>query len=270
MPLETTQRTYRVAEFAKLAGVTVRTLHHYDRIGLLAPSDATDGGHRLYTQADLLRMTQILALKWMGFALADIGTMLDAPHHDLQASLIAQQAAVDVQITRLTRVRAALDRAMDALSGSEDGVLDVDTVEGMLYGWSQHDAETELLRQYYSETAWQGIVSRGLSLTPEGLEQAQRDWEDVYRRFRELHSVYPPDAPAVQLVAAKMHRLLDAFTGGDPEAADGLRRLNRDALADELPPGYAGPTPFQGVSDDLRQFMQDALTIYREKRGKQS
>ena len=63
---------YRVAEFAKLAGVTVRTLQYYDRIDLLKPSDSTEGGHRLYQRSDLLRLQQILTLKWMGFKLDQI------------------------------------------------------------------------------------------------------------------------------------------------------------------------------------------------------
>ncbi|MCZ7543136.1 MAG: MerR family transcriptional regulator [Anaerolineae bacterium] len=94
-------RTYRIAAFAKLAGVTVRTLHHYDRMGLLTPSSSTEAGYRLYTQRDLLRLQQILTLKWMGFALKQIKALLDDPAYDLRASLAIQKAAVEAEIARL-------------------------------------------------------------------------------------------------------------------------------------------------------------------------
>ena len=78
---------YRVAEFAKLSGVTVRTLQYYDRIELLKPSNTTEGGHRLYRRHDLLRLQQILTLKWMGFKLDQIKDLLDSPRYDLRTAL---------------------------------------------------------------------------------------------------------------------------------------------------------------------------------------
>ena len=67
---------YRVHEFAELAGVTVKTLHHYDRVGLLRPR-RTSSGYRVYTHADLVRLEEILALKTIGFSLNDIRALLD-------------------------------------------------------------------------------------------------------------------------------------------------------------------------------------------------
>ena len=69
---------YRIGELAQAAGVTVRALHHYDRLGLLVPSERTNGGHRLYTAADLQRLYRLLALRELGLPLGEIGTVLDA------------------------------------------------------------------------------------------------------------------------------------------------------------------------------------------------
>jgi len=68
---------YQAIEFARLAGVTVRTLHHYDRIGLLKPSGHTDAGYRLYRKHDLIRLQQIITLKFIGFSLNHIKNLLN-------------------------------------------------------------------------------------------------------------------------------------------------------------------------------------------------
>src|SRR5262245_63641412 len=72
-------RVYRAKEFAELAGVTVRTLHHYDRLGLLEPSARTASGYRLYTDRDLVRLEQIVVLKFVGLPLEQIRRLLDRP-----------------------------------------------------------------------------------------------------------------------------------------------------------------------------------------------
>jgi len=76
-------RLLKAQEFADRAGVTVRTLHHYDRLGLLSPSGRTDAGYRLYSDRDLLRLEQILALKFIGFPLAEIRKLLKRDARDL-------------------------------------------------------------------------------------------------------------------------------------------------------------------------------------------
>lgn len=103
---------YRVAEFARIGGVSVRTLQYYDRIGLLKPAEVTEGGHRLYARTDLLRLQQIVTLKWMGFPLKEIGPILDDPAYDLTESLRAQKAAVNAEIARLREAADALSRAL--------------------------------------------------------------------------------------------------------------------------------------------------------------
>src|SRR5205085_6040000 len=69
----------KVGELARRTGLTVRTLHHYDDIGLLRPSLHTEAGHRLYTAADVARLQQVLSLRQLGFTLEEVGTCLDGP-----------------------------------------------------------------------------------------------------------------------------------------------------------------------------------------------
>jgi DNA-binding transcriptional MerR regulator len=84
---------YRAREFAELAGVTVRTLHHYDRLGLLKPRKRSAGGYRLYQMQDLARVEQIVALKFLGLPLAQIRRVLDEEPLSFRQELARQQAA---------------------------------------------------------------------------------------------------------------------------------------------------------------------------------
>src|SRR2546430_14898795 len=82
---------YQSNEFARIAGVTVRTLHHYDRIGLLKPSGYTSAGYRLYRKQDLVRLQQIVTLKFIGFPLIQIKDLLNRNSFDLVTALNQQR-----------------------------------------------------------------------------------------------------------------------------------------------------------------------------------
>ena len=88
------EKQYQAIEFAQLAGVTVRTLHHYDRIGLLKPSGYTNAGYRLYGKRDLVRLQQIVTLKFIGFSLTQIKNLLNSNSFDLQVALTQQKEII--------------------------------------------------------------------------------------------------------------------------------------------------------------------------------
>ena len=89
----TESRTYRITEAARLAGITVRTLHHYDAIGLLVPR-RTAAGYRLYSVRDLLRLQQIVIQRSLGFSLEQIRRWLDDPEFDHERALMHQRAVL--------------------------------------------------------------------------------------------------------------------------------------------------------------------------------
>ena len=251
------KQTFRVAEFAKLAGVTVRTLHYYDRIDLLKPSDTTSTGHRLYRRGDLVRLQQILTLKWMGFELAHIKSMLDSPSYNLRQALIAQKAVVDEQIQRLSEASTALERALNATERVGEDMLSSDGIYTILRAVTQSEAN-QLFRKYYSDEAWHSIETRALSFTPADQERAQQDWEQLYADFHAMRDE-SPDHPAVQKLAKKMHDLIESFTGGDSEVEAGLKRVVSDR--ENLPEEHR---PFS--DSDLQPFIMQALDIYRSKK----
>ncbi|MCX4972535.1 MULTISPECIES: MerR family transcriptional regulator [unclassified Streptomyces] len=106
--------SYPVGQVAGFAGVTVRTLHHYDEIGLLAPSGRSHAGHRRYSDADLDRLQQILFYRELGFPLDEVAALLDDPEADPRAHLRRQHELLTARIERLQKMAAAVEHAMEA------------------------------------------------------------------------------------------------------------------------------------------------------------
>ena len=124
---------WRVGQLAAATGVTVRSLHHYDEIGLLVPSERTTAGHRLYSEADVQRLYRILALRRLGFALAEIGSVLDAGRPNLRETVRRHLAHVERDLARQRRLRQRLAAILSALERAAEPSVDqfIDTVEAM-------------------------------------------------------------------------------------------------------------------------------------------
>lgn len=152
--------SYRIGEFAKLAGVTVRALHHYDRIGLLMPQ-RTGSGFRVYELKDMERLEQIAALKFLGIPLAEIKQLLKRGPLTLADSLQMQREA-------LTEKRRLIDRALVAIEAAVKGIRSGQTQAGQTQAGQMADAailrkiievidmqpQENFMRKYYSDQAW--------------------------------------------------------------------------------------------------------------------
>ena len=123
----------RIGEVAAATGLTVRTLHHYDEIGLLAPSGRSDGGYRLYADDDVRRLYRIVAFRRLGFALGEIGALLDGEGADPRAVVRAQLERLDAEAAAREALRGRLVRLLDALDGANGAAADLflEAIEGM-------------------------------------------------------------------------------------------------------------------------------------------
>src|SRR5690242_16545098 len=111
-----------VSEVAKLSGVSVRTLHHYDEVGLLKPAGVGPNGYRYYGRGELLRLQQILFHRELGFSLQEIGRVLDAEDFDKVAALKAHRAKLAAEAARYRRLMRTIDATLAALEG--DATMD--------------------------------------------------------------------------------------------------------------------------------------------------
>ena len=113
------ERLFKTREFARLSGVTVRTLHHYDRLGLLKPGRYSQAGYRLYSERDFARLEQIVALKFIGFSLKEIKKILNHGPADLVTALRQQRAAIEEKLRRLELAIEAIQRAEYVIAASD-------------------------------------------------------------------------------------------------------------------------------------------------------
>jgi DNA-binding transcriptional MerR regulator len=104
--------SYSVGQVSAFAGVTVRTLHHYDKAGLLSPSGRSHAGYRLYSEADLVRLQQILFYRELGFSLDQIAAIFKDPQANALEQLRARQRQLSEEIARLQRLAEVAQRAI--------------------------------------------------------------------------------------------------------------------------------------------------------------
>jgi len=219
-------RWYQASEFAQLTGVTVRALHHYDRLGLLRPSRRTRAGYRLYGERDVARLEQIVALKFIGFSLKEIKMIVDRDALDLTAMLRLQRETILRKRRLLDSAVAAIERAELAIN--ERGEADLETFKQIIEVMNMEN-NTNWMMQYYSEEARQKIEARAKDWTPEKQAKASADWAALFKDVdAAIAEGVDPASERAQQLAARWDELIRGFTGGDPEIAAGLRKLYAD------------------------------------------
>lgn len=105
------QELWKIGELAKRTGLTVRTLHHYDEIGLLSPAHRSEAGYRLYMGDDVVRLQQITSLRQLSFSLEEIGGCLEQPGFSLERVLRLHIERLGEQIEQQRRLRGRLERS---------------------------------------------------------------------------------------------------------------------------------------------------------------
>ncbi len=186
--------SYSVGQVAGFAGVTVRTLHHYDDIGLLVPGERSHAGHRRYNDADLDRLQQILFYRELGFPLDEVAALLDDPAADPRAHLRRQHDLLTARIEKLQKMAAAVEHAMEARTMG----IDLTPEEKFeVFGEFDPDQYEDEVRERWGGTeAYRQSRERTASYTKE-------DWKRATERFDELH-----------------HRMADLMEAGDPAGSE--------------------------------------------------
>lgn len=214
-----------VGEVSELTGVTVRTLHHYDEIGLLEPSERTAAGYRLYSDADLIRLHTILNWRDMGFGLNDIGGMLDDPDQDLTTGLKRQRERLTERSGRLGEMIAALDAAIAALDQGD--TMTDDDVKQVFDGFDPSSYEDEVHDRWGDTDAHEVSRRRVGSYTEEDWRRQRSESDGNVDAFAGLlRSGVPPTDPRAIEAAREHGAIIDRwFYPLSPEAHLGLARL---------------------------------------------
>src|SRR5919106_1781970 len=196
--------SYTVGQVARLSGVTIRTLHHYDEIGLLSPGGRTEAGYRRYEESDLERLQQVLFYRELGFSLEEIAAIIDDPEAGATDHLRRQHELLKERMARLELMVAAIEREMEArtmgiqLTPEERfevfGDFDPDEYSTEAEGrWGDSDAYKESQRRVarYSKQDWLMIKAEG---------------GDITRRLAEAMSAGADPAGEMAMDLAEEHR----------------------------------------------------------------
>jgi len=249
---EAIQRGFSIGELADLAGVTVRTLHHYDRVGLLRPGRRTAAGYRCYTEVDAQRLAEVLGYRELGFGLDAIRTILDDPYTDPHEHLIGQRRLLSARIDRLRRIVTAIDTTLEAQTMGTTGLTPAEKLE--VFGDFDPDQYTEEVEQRWGGTdTYEESANRTKGYTKADWAAVKAEGEAIMRAFAAAQAAGLPatSTPAMDAAEAarkqiarrfydlsyEMHRNLadmyvadQRFTATYEKIAPGLAGYVRDAI----------------------------------------
>lgn len=204
------------------AGVTVRALHHYDRRGLLKPSGRTTAGYRLYSDRDLVRLEQIVALKFIGFPLNQIRDLLLQKDLDVSAALRQQRQIMAEKRDHLDRALQAIERAEQVVASRQTDWESFRKIIEVI----QMQTRKDWMKKYYTEEQLADLHRRW---SPKVRAQSERDWTSLVRDTEAaIFRGEEPSSETGRQLAARRQKLLDDFTGGDPDMQANLQKLYAD------------------------------------------
>jgi len=212
----------KVGELARRTGLTVRTLHHYDEIGLLKPSLHTEAGYRLYTAADVARLQQVLSLRQLGFALEEVRDCLDrpgfAPLEVIRLHIARLREQIELQRKLCERLETLAEHFRTAEEVSADEFLY--TIEVMT-----------MIEKYYTpeQLAQLDARAKAKEVPQEVIDQAPQQWADLFTAVTaEMEAGTDPADPKAQELAKRWLALVTLFTGGDPGITESLGRMYKE------------------------------------------
>jgi DNA-binding transcriptional MerR regulator len=213
-----------VGQLARRTGISVRTLHYYDEIGLLSPSLRSEAGYRLYTAGDIARLQQIRSLQGLGLALQEVRACLDRPDSSLLRT-------IELQISRLTEQIALQQRLRDRLRGIATRLRSAEEVS--IEDLMQTMEVMQSMDKYYTPEQQEYLRQRRAVVGEERIREVEATaWPALIAEVRKaVESGVDPASEQAHALARRWMALVEEFTGGDP----GIRQSLSDMYRQEQP-----------------------------------
>jgi len=238
------RHTVTVQQLARLAGVSARTLHYYDHIGLLKPSARTAAGYRLYGEADLLRLQQILFFRELDFPLADIQAILDEPNFDQVQALRDHRQMLQQEADRLGRLLNTIEKTLSRLTEDNMTMTDEELYEG--FTPEQIERYTREANERYDPKIVAESNRRVRNMSRAQWQTVKAEGGAVAQQLADLMDKEPGDA-AVQAAVARHYAWVDNFWHPTAESYHGLGQ------------GYAEHPEFRAFYEKYRPGLADFL-----------
>jgi DNA-binding transcriptional MerR regulator len=245
---------YTVKQLARIAGVSVRTLHHYDEIGLLTPPVVGANGYRYYDERSVLRLQSILFYRELEFPLAAIKAVLDRPDYDALKALQEQRGALEARVGRMHQLIATIDQTIRHLKG-ETKMSTKQLFAGLTP--EEEKRHTDEAARRWGEKNVRASVAKYKGYSAEKKKQIAEEGEAVYR---DLVAAMPQGvaAPAVQACIERWRRHLEYFWVPNDEQCLALATGYRDDPAFRK--------TYDAIHPELAVFMREAVAVYVEAR----
>jgi DNA-binding transcriptional MerR regulator len=247
-----TETGMTVGEVARLAGLTVRTLHHYDEIGLLVPAQRTNAGYRLYRRTEVERLQEVLFFRELGFGLEAIKEIVARPGYDRTSALLKQRELLEAKAERLLEMVDAVDVVVE--SERQGMAMNNEEMLEVFGGFDPTEHEAEARERWGETTAYQESARLTASYTRQDWEQIAREADEINDAFLALMEAGVPADSAEATALAERHRshiskwfyecppeihaglgamyVTDArFTENIDKSGEGLARYLSDAIA---------------------------------------
>jgi MerR family transcriptional regulator, thiopeptide resistance regulator len=244
---ESTANEVRIGALAQATGVTVRTLHHYDAIGLLVPDARSPTGRRLYSQPNVRRLYQIVALRRLGLSLEEIAGTLDQ-NPDLIETVRQHLARVEQGLELQRRLQRTLTQVLEQFERDDQPTLDQ---------FTQAIEVMTMIEDHYTPEQRAQLEQRREALGEEGIRQAERDWAMLIETVKtERANGTEPTAARMLELARQWQTLIEQFTGGDEGMGRSLAAMYREQGPKAASRGMVEP--------ELMQYVGQALAALQE------
>lgn len=240
-----------IGEVAELASVSVRTLHHYDELGLIVPSERSENGYRHYDDGDVANLQQVLFFKELGFGLADIARIVHDPDFDRLGALRMQRRMLEDKAAQLTLMAEAVDAAIDAVRGGV--TLDAKEVLEVFGDFDPKEYEQEAEERWGDTDAYKESARRTKRYTKEDWIEVRQETEAVNTALAALmdEGVAADDPRAMDLAEQHRANIDKRFYPVSQEMHVGLAEMY---IAD---PRFAAN--YEKVHAGLAQYLHDAI-----------
>ncbi|KIL35058.1 MerR family transcriptional regulator [Cohnella kolymensis] len=242
----------RVKEVADLVGISVRTLHHYDEIGLLTPDEITDSGYRLYSDANLGMLQQILFFRELGLPLRRIKELINDPSFDRQETLELHRKMLLEKRGRLDKMIETIDKTIRHTKG-EIEMSNKEKFEGFDFSHNPYEQEA---RERWGDQAVDKSNAKLGSMSKEEQAAMSQEIGAIYQKIAAVRNG-SPESEEAQAAIGEWYTLLNRMGVYSLEAFKGLGQLYVD---DER-----FTKNIDKYGDGLAKYMRDAMAVYADK-----
>lgn len=244
----------KIKEVADLVGISVRTLHHYDQIGLLTPTKRTESGYRLYSGSDLEVLQQMLFFRELDFPLKKIKEIIESPSFDRREALLLHKKMLLEKRNRIDKILATVDKTIRYMKG-EIQMSNKEKFTGFDFGDNPYEKEA---RRRWGDDAVEKSNAKIYGMSGAEREAMGDKMNAIYRRLAALRDT-PPESDDAQTAIKEWHDFLNQNTGHH-YSLDAFKGLGQMYVGDER-----FTNNIDKFGEGLAEFMCEAMAVYAEK-----